>query len=225
MINNFIRKHGLKLIVPIYSIIYLIVFFLLEDRKIYGMNIIRSSVDNSIPFCEYFIIPYILWFFFIGFTVLWFMFYNKNEKEYLQLIVSLMIGMTVFLFVSWIYPNAHYLRPVVFPRDNVFTDMVRLLYKTDTSTNILPSIHVYNSVAACVAVARCRALQNRSMVIAGTSLLTICIILATVFLKQHSVVDVVLAFALNFVVYLVVYYVDDHRGFLKRRVAMRSGII
>ena len=220
-------KRKLKLALPAltYMVIYLCWFYIIEHIPWRDYSIIHMRMDDKIPFCEYFIIPYILWFFFIGFTVLWFMFYNKNEKEYLQLIVSLMIGMTVFLFVSWIYPNGHYLRPVVFPRDNVFTDMVRLLYKTDTSTNILPSIHVYNSVAACVAVARCRALQNRSMVIAGTSLLTICIILATVFLKQHSVVDVVLAFALNFVVYLVVYYVDDHRGFLKRRVAMRSGII
>lgn len=55
--------------------------------------------------------------------------------------------MTIFLIVSYAYPNAQHLRPVEFPRDNIFTDVVRWLYKTDTPTNILPSIHVFNSLA------------------------------------------------------------------------------
>ena len=225
MTNRWIKTYKSRLIVPLYMVFYLIMFFCLEDRCTYRIHIIRSSADYSIPFCEYFIIPYIVWFFFIALTVLWFMFKNKNEKEYLQLIISLMFGMTIFLFTSWLFPNGHYLRPRLFPRDNIFTDMVRMLYKIDTSTNILPSIHVYNSVAVCLAVMRCRYLQKYTFVRIGTCGLTILIVLSTLFLKQHSIIDVVLAFALNFIVYLIVYYVDDHRVFSKQRAAVRSGII
>ena len=33
----------------------------------------------------------------------------------------------------------------------MFTDMVKVLYKTDTPTNVLPSIHVFNSIGAGIA--------------------------------------------------------------------------
>ena len=104
-----------------------------------------------------------------------------------------------------IYPNGHLLRPIEFPRENIFTDMVRFLYTIDTPTNVLPSIHVYNSIAAFIAIARCKALKNKRWVVWGTFVLTISIVAATMFLKQHTVVDVVLALAMNVVVYILVY--------------------
>ena len=72
--------------------------------------------DDMIPFCETFIIPYLLWFPYVVMTVVYFLFRNKNKKEYFQLIFNLMMGMTVFLVVSYIYPNVQYLRPAVFPQ-------------------------------------------------------------------------------------------------------------
>lgn len=217
MAEKFFKKYGIKLIVPLYMIFYLASFYFLENRVDYRMHVIRSSLDNLIPFCEYFIVPYVLWFFYIAFTVLWFMFKNKDEKEYLQLITNLGIGMTVFILVSWIYPNGHFLRPVVFPRDNIFTDMVRILYQMDTSTNILPSIHVYNSVAAFIGIARCQSLREKPLVIGSTFVLTILIICATVCLKQHTIIDVIAAFILNLMVYLLVYLPADGKIRMKRR--------
>lgn len=222
MTGRFIKKYGTKLIVPIYMVFYLTAFFFLEKRGMYRMNVIHTSIDYKIPFCEYFIIPYILWFFYIGFTVLWFMFKNKNEKEYMQLILNLGIGMTVFLLVSWLFPNGHLLRPASFPRENIFTDMVRLLYQTDTSTNILPSIHAYNSVVAFTAIARCKSLKEKPMIVGGTFLLTVSIILSTLFLKQHTVVDVIAAFVLNFVVYIFIYFVEDHKLEARSKAALNA---
>ncbi len=225
MIKTFLKTYGTRLIVPLYMIFYLTAFGFLEDRGMYRMNVIHLSIDYSIPFCEYFIVPYILWFFFISFAVFWFMFINKNEKEYLQLILNLMIGMTIFLFISWIYPNGHLLRPMIFPRDNVFTDLVRMLYKVDTSTNILPSIHAYNSVAVCIAIMRCQALKKRSVIKSGTVVITMLIVLATLFLKQHTIIDVILALVFNFIFYVVIYAIDDHRVLMKNQVTARSGHI
>lgn len=217
MIRDFIKKWGTKLIVPLYMIFYLASFTYLENRVTYRFHVIHSSLDSLVPFCEYFVIPYFLWFAYIAVTVLWFMFKNKDEKEYMQLIFNLGIGMTVFIIVSWVYPNGHFLRPISFPRDNVFTDMVRFLYSIDTPTNVLPSIHVYNSIAAFIAIARCRALKNNRLVVGGTFILTVSIVAATMFLKQHTVVDVVLALALNVVVYLLVYRPEDSRVVVRRR--------
>jgi membrane-associated phospholipid phosphatase len=158
-----------------------------------------------------------LWFFYVAVTVIWFMFWNKDKKEYLQLIFTLGIGMTIFLLVSWVYPNGHLLRPTSFPRENICTDLVRMLYSIDTPTNILPSIHVYNSIAVFIAIARCKALKKKRFIVGSAGVLTVLIIAATMFIKQHTVVDVVLAMALYVVTYLFVYRPEDSRVLVQQR--------
>ena len=81
---------------------------------------IDTVFDDYIPFCEYFIVPYLLWFPYQILTVLYFIFRNKNKKEYYQLIFNMMMGMTVFLIVSYAYPNVLHLRPSEFPRERVY---------------------------------------------------------------------------------------------------------
>ncbi len=186
----------------IYMLVYLAAFFFLEQRKT-SYHIIRSGLDSYIPFCEIFIIPYVLWFFYVAFTFIYLCL--KESEETNKLAVFLMIGMTAFIVVSAIYPNGHRLRPQSFERDNIFTYMVSILYQTDTSTNILPSIHVYNSIAIMVVVARAKEFRKHKLVSLGMQILGILIILSTMFLKQHSVVDVMLALILAAIVQIVVY--------------------
>lgn len=106
------------------------------------------------------------------------------------------------------------------PRDNVFTHMVANLYKTDTPTNLWPSIHVYNAIGTHLAVANSKRfskwLKNSSLVFC------ILIILSTMFIKQHSVIDVlggiIFAVATNLVVYkseLVVNAYHRHKERIK----------
>ena len=91
-------------------------------------------------------------------------------------------------------------------------DMVRQLYAVDTSTNVLPSIHVYNSLGAYIAISHCSKLKQYRWVQILTLLLTISIILSTMFLKQHSVIDVVAGFIMAGVLYLIVYKPVKVRG-------------
>lgn len=68
--------------------------------------------------------------------------------------------MTIFLIVCTIFPNGLNLRPVTFPRENIYTDLVRMIYLVDTPTNVLPSIHVYNSIGAMAAIAHSTSLKS-----------------------------------------------------------------
>ena len=129
----------------------------------------------------------------------------SNKKEYYQLIFNMMMGMTVFLIVSYAYPNVLHLRPSEFPRENVFTDMVRWLYRTDTPTNVLPSIHVFNSLAVHMSLTNCEALRDHKGVRYGSLVLTLLIIMSTMFLKQHSVIDVCCGATLALFGYLFFY--------------------
>lgn len=203
---SFIRKYKHGFIILAYCIIYMICFRYLESRNISYYHLIDTSLDHMIPFCEYFIVPYLLWFPYQIIVILYFIFINDSKKEYYQLIKNLCMGMTIFLFVSWVYPNGQLLRPDTFAHNNIFTQLVSMIYTTDTPTNILPSIHVFNSLAVHMAIANCRTLKNHKGIKIASFTLTTLIILSTMFLKQHSVVDVVLGVTMSYAGYLFFYY-------------------
>lgn len=204
--QSFVKKYKHGLIIVVYALIYTMLFGLLEHRAVPGgYHIVHTLFDDYIPFCEFFIVPYLLWFPYMFLAVAYFIFRNEDRREYYQLITNLIMGMTIFLIVSYIYPNAHHLRPREFARDNIFVDAVRWLYSTDTPTNILPSIHVFNSLAVHMSITSCKALKNRKVIRYGSLTLTILIILSTMFLKQHSFVDVSLGMTLALAGYLLFY--------------------
>ncbi|MCR5778508.1 MAG: phosphatase PAP2 family protein [Lachnospiraceae bacterium] len=216
----FLKRYSHAAIMLGYMLIYIPWFTVLESSVTTNYHIIHMAVDDIIPFCEYFIIPYLMWFFYIAGTVAYFIFTNK--KEYLRLSAFLITGMTVFLIVSTVYPNGDTLRPVVFSRDNVFTRMVLHLYHTDTSTNIFPSIHVYNSLGAHFAIANSEQLSRKKWVLYPSLVLCISIILSTMFLKQHSAFDVITAFALATFMYLVCYVIDFKTVYARFTETVRS---
>ena len=83
--------------------------------------------------------------------------------------------------------------------------MVRALYRTDTPTNVLPSMHVFNSLGVAIAIYHSKALKKHPAIQISSYCLAGLITLSTVFLKQHSVTDVIAAFALACIIYPLVY--------------------
>ncbi|MCM1252942.1 MAG: serine/threonine protein phosphatase [Clostridium sp.] len=196
-------KHAVPLI--IYSIIYLTWFSHLE-LTVRHYKVIHVALDDYIPFCEAFVVPYLLWFAYVAATVLFFFF--KDKDEYFKSCTFLFTGMTIFLLVSTVAPNGHHLRPFTMPRDNIFTQLVSFLYRTDTPTNLWPSIHVYNSLGCHFAIAKSKHFKHHKGVRIASLALCISIIMSTVLIKQHSMFDVMTAFIMAAVMYLIVYRSD-----------------
>jgi len=187
----------------IYLAVYLVFFYLAEKNVTDNYHIIHLKLDDYIPFCEYFVIPYYLWFPYIGVT--FFMCVFSSRQSYRRLFIFLAIGMTLFIIVSFLYPNGQNLRPTTFVRDNMFTDLVKKMYSIDTPTNLIPSIHVYNSIACHIAVLKTDNLKRKKWLRISSSILCVAIILSTLFIKQHSTLDVMSAIVLSALVYPFVY--------------------
>lgn len=186
-----------------YLIIYQIWFIYVERTVTRRFHIVHTVVDDYIPFVEIFIVPYLLWFGYVAFAIAWFFF--KDVQDYYKLCTFLFVGMTVFLIVSTVYPNGHYLRPRVFERDNIFISMVKGLYMIDTPTNLFPSIHVYNSIGVQLAVMNSEKLKEKKWVKWISFAVMSSIIASTMFLKQHSVFDVITGCVMALVMYTLVY--------------------
>ncbi len=189
----------------LYMLIYFPWFLLLENLVTHYTPV-HSILDDYIPFCEFFIVPYLLWFAYIVVVVLYFFFTDK--KGYYYLCAHLFIGMTIFLIICTIWPNGQDLRPIYFEHDNIFVDMVRSIYNSDTNTNVFPSIHVYNSVVAHIAIAKSKRLKKHKWVCVTSFILMASICLSTVFLKQHSCIDLFGGLILCALVYQLVYKTD-----------------
>ena len=206
-------KHGIPVL--LYMILYLTWWEILEQKNARAFQIIHMAIDDYIPFCELFIIPYVLWFFYVSIVVIYFFFHDRTE--YYQALMFLFTGMTIFLVISTIWPNMHQLRLSQMPRDNIFTRVIAGLWATDTPTNLWPSIHVYNSLGAHFAIMKSKDFANKPLIRYASLLLAISIICSTVLIKQHSMFDVLTAFVMAAVMYVFVY----RRDFL---VVMKSKI-
>ena len=201
-IKDFLKKNN-HLFLLLYAFIYIPWFCYLEKSVTTKFHVIHMTIDEYIPFCEFFIIPYYLWFVYIAAGIIFIALTDGRECKKMGLF--LITGMTVFLFISTVFPNGHTLRPDTFARDNICVDLVKRLYATDTPTNLFPSIHVYNSLGIFFALRRSKLLKDRIWIRVCSFVLTVSIILATMFLKQHSVFDVITAFGLAAFMYSVTY--------------------
>lgn len=186
-----------------YAFIYIPWFTYLEKTVTDHYHIMRIAIDDLIPFNEYFIIPYLMWFAYVAVAVGYFFF--ADVKDYYKLCTMLFTGMTISLLICTVFPNGTDFRPVINPDKNVFSQAVAFLYSTDTCTNVFPSIHVYNSICVHIAVSRSTALKKYRLVQTSSFLLMVSICLATVFLKQHSAFDGLGSMVMAYIMYQFVY--------------------
>lgn len=82
---NFLKKNW-RLCFGCYIFIYLPWFFYLEKKitmETPNLHIINNAIDDMIPFCVYFIIPYMLWFIYVIGTCIY-MLFKASDTEFLQ---------------------------------------------------------------------------------------------------------------------------------------------
>lgn len=150
----------------------------------------HCRLDDLIPFNEWFVLPYVLWFPFVGGMVVYT--FLRDGAAFRRLMAFIMLTYSAALLAFFLFPTCQHLRPVLFAHRNLLTELTASIYANDTSTNVCPSIHVIGSLAVWLAARDMEELPAvvRRGIIPVTALL-ICA--STVFLKQHSALDVLAA--------------------------------
>lgn len=200
--RNWCMRHPI-LFMALYAVFYLSCFAFLEKHILVPDLWVHCRLDDLIPFCKYAIIPYAMWFPWIPFT-LFYLLWKAPREDFWRLCLPLFAGMTLSLLFYVIVPNGLSLRPHTVAGTDFFAEAVRALYRSDTPTNVCPSIHVFNSVTLLLAYYRCHCFEvpGRRWMRPAAAVLCLAISLSTMLLKQHSVIDVVfgilLALALDY---------------------------
>lgn len=201
--NNLTSSEFRHLFLLLFWVLFGLVFFLVEHDLVNTQyHTVWCPLDDRIPFCEWFMIPYMFWFvFLVGMHVYLLLFDIPAFKRFMYFIV-LTYGVTSIVYI--VYPTCQNLRPESFERDNFLTHFIAGFYAFDTNTNVCPSLHVVGSVAAAFGAFDTKRFQTGPWRIAfGGVALLICF--STVFVKQHSIIDVFWAFALCAAAYIAVY--------------------
>lgn len=186
--RNWFSRHPIWFM-AFYLVFYLSVFHWLEVNITVPEVWVHCHLDD--------LIPYLAWFIWIPFT-LFYLLWKAPRADFWRLCLPLFAGMTIALAVYVILPNGLDLRPYRVYGSDIFARIVRLLYSTDTATNVCPSIHVFNSVTLMMAYYRSRIFEEprRRWMRPASAVLCLSIIASTVLLKQHSCIDVVMGILL-----------------------------
>ena len=166
--------------------IYFMLYFLTENLiPLEACTPIWCPLDDVIPFCEWFVIPYVGWYLLIVVSLGWFALYNVKNFRRLQTFIIVTQVVAMIIYILW--PSRQDLRPEVFPRDNFLTDIMGLIYAFDTSTGVCPSLHAAYSIGiASVWLKEPEASRGVKLFVA-VFCFVICISIA--FVKQHSIAD------------------------------------
>ena len=166
---------------------YFILYFLTENfipyEKCYPVH---CWLDDVVPFCEYFVIPYVGWYLLIVGSLIYFALYNPKNFENMSkfIIVTQVVAMVIYI----LFPTRQDLRPEMFPRENIFTGILGLIYRFDTNTGVCPSLHVAYSVGIASTWLKEKSASKLCKTLITIFCFFVCISVA--FVKRHSVVDI-----------------------------------
>ncbi len=187
-----------------YLPVYLAIYFLAEHLVTTHYWVSHMPIDDAIPFVPAMVLFYDLWYpamIVIGVYLL-----LRDPENFVRYMKYLFYTLFLCEAVWLLFPNGQDLRPAITGQENIFTWIVSAIYAADTNTNVLPSAHVTGAVAVAVAVLHCPSLQSKRWLQVGTVVLCTLIAISTVFIKQHSMLDVLAGVVASVPFYLVFYW-------------------
>jgi len=187
----------LILSIPISNVIYMLINN--ADR---GAHNLVTDLDQSIPFLKIFILPYLSWYFFILGTLIFFCF--KDKKIYYRTLLSINLGLLISYGIYFFF-QTNVPRPVI-TGDDFLTMLIAFVYNNDQPYNAFPSIHVLLSFLMIKAINKYPAKNYLSLSI--VYIFAVSIILATQFIKQHVILDLLSAIVLGGLIFDLVFHVN-----------------
>ncbi len=185
-------------------IVYFALYFITENLIPYeSCHVVHSRLDDLIPFCEVFVVPYLLWFLLVAGSLLYLLLYDI--PAFRKLCIYIMITQAGAMLVYILWPNIQLLRPEAMPRQNIFTWILgSVVYPFDTPTGVLPSLHAGYSIAILSVFEHRKATSLWWRIL--LPILVVIIIAATFFVKQHSVFDALAALPLCLIGEALIYW-------------------
>jgi len=196
------HRKNIKSLLWLLTIPILGIFYNVLNTAERGVRSLVTPVDQIIPFIEIFIIPYIIWYLYIVFAFCLLLVLYK--RKYYEGIASYNIGL-IICYLFYIFFQTTVQRPVL-TEDNIFITLTKMIYNNDEPYNAFPSIHVYTTYLFMVLLWNVKMKRSLWITVQITGLL---IILSTLFVKQHVILDVIASIIIVHIVSFVVRWISE----------------
>ncbi len=153
----------------------------IENQEVYSL---AMAADEAIPYLKWFALPYSVWIFYI--YVCLFYFFKKDISVYYRNLMTYAISALLCYLIYSVFQTTVARPPVI--GDDPFSWLMRYIYNRDQPYNCFPSIHCFSSymVMRAIWTSSFRNKWNLTLITGMSSL----IIMSTLFVKQHVIMDV-----------------------------------
>lgn len=158
---------------------------------------LNNYFDNIIPFIPYFVIFYITWFpllFLVPLLVL------KYDKKVFDRYIFTIFIFAIFEGIMFILLPTTMNREVI-NVTSISTFIINIIYKVDTPANLFPSAHCAFAILFIMSVLDVKKIKREYKLL--ILVISILIILSTLFIKQHVLIDVIGALAIIPIYYIL----------------------
>ncbi len=200
--RRYTREHPYILLF-LYLPVYLVWFFFQEYHlaSTAGCFVSYLPLDDQIPFLPGFIFPYITWYVYLLVPAIVFL-VKEDGAAFTRYALFIILGFSGSLLFCALFPNCQLLRADLSDPQNLSEFLVAAIYGADTPTNVLPSMHVVGCIGVIAAAFDGEHFRRGRWFLV---LWGIAISVSTVFVKQHSILDLLAGVGYGFVLYLLLY--------------------
>lgn len=201
------------LCIPLQGTIYVFLGSNPGDNVFYNY----AWIDTQIPFIKEFIYPYISWMpiLYLGFIYLGL----TNKSLFWRTLLTYNVGVIAANICFAVFPT-HVPRPMVGGTD-LSSTLVQFIYANDAPFNCFPSVHCLTSYLLFIIINR--HLNFRPLARITWSVWLWLIIASTVFVKQHSLLDVAGGILFAEAAYWAVHAVLARRSLARKKTKQRVG--
>lgn len=199
-LKKIVRELYIPFVLNALLLMFSVFAYYLAKLTPYNAVIVGGTFDEFIPLSPPWVIFYVLWYPLLVFVPCYI--YKTNKSDFYTYISTKFIIDLIAIFIFVFYPTM-FNRPELVVND-FFTWVLNLVYINDTpALNCLPSTHCTVCFTSIYIIAKSNKIPKKCKAIGIT--IFMLIVLSTLFVKQHAIVDVIVAFILTAIISFVVY--------------------
>jgi len=198
--KKILNKIDKKPILITIGVIIIQSFFFFITKLFQGeAHVIGNVIDDKIPFINYFIIPYCIWYLLL--LIVPYYYYKKDKDLFVKYITSYLICALSANVIFLIYPTI-VIRPEL-ENNNIFNIITNFIYWVDTpAINCFPSMHCAIAMLFIITINILKDTKKSYRIL--LTILSIIIMIATLCTKQHVFIDFIAGDILMCIVYIIV---------------------
>lgn len=177
------------------------IFYLIAKSLEGEPHLIGNIIDQKTPFIIYAIIPYCIWY--IMLFLVPYILYKKDKTNFSKYCLAYIFTVLLADIIFIIYPTT-VIRPTV-EGTNIIESLTKFIFLIDTPIlNCFPSLHCAISMLWILYIFTIKEANIYEKVF--VTIISILIMLSTLFLKQHVLIDLISGDILATIAYIILRY-------------------